>query len=458
MTNKKLKVYNPATEELISEIQVDSKECLDKKLELLQKGARSWREVSLTDRILTMSKFADLLRKNKESLSKILSAEVGKPLREALGEISAAAEKIQFFLQNSERYLRKEKVNNDGATEELISYDPLGVIANISAWNYPYLVGVNIFVPALICGNAVLYKPSEYSTLTGLEIQKLIYEAGFPENVFQTAIGGAEVGEALLDMPLDGYFFTGSYKTGQYIATKVAPKLVPVGLELGGKDPLYVTDEVANLQEVAAAAVSGAFYNNGQSCCSVERIYVHKNVYAEFLLLFKEEVSKLKVGDPLKKETTQGAITRSEHLDFLKKIVNDAINKGAVLEAGGEVNKGKGSFFAPTVFTNVNHDMLIMKEECFGPVIGIQKVKNDEQATDLMNDTSYGLTSSVYTNNKRRGEELLKKINSGTCYLNCCDRVSAYTPWSGRQNSGLGATLSFHGLYSFVRPKAWHLR
>jgi acyl-CoA reductase-like NAD-dependent aldehyde dehydrogenase len=453
-----LKIYNPATEELIKEIPVDTRETLEHKFESLQRGLKEYQKVSIKDRIIMMSKFADLLRSKKEHLAKILSDEMGKPYQESLGEVKGAAVKIQFFLQEAEKYLKKEKVNHDGGTEEFISYEPLGVITNISAWNYPYLVGVNIFVPALICGNVVFYKPSEYSTLTGIEIEKLLFEAGFPPEVFKMAIGGPEVGEVLLDLPLDGYFFTGSHKTGQYIATKVAPKLVPVGLELGGKDPLYVTDEVNNVKDVAAAAVSGAFYNNGQSCCSVERIYVHENIYDEFLSSFLDEVSKLKVGDPHEKDTTQGAISRGQHLDYLDAQVKDALDKGANLKAGGKRLDSPGFFFEPTVLTEVNHDMLVMKEESFGPIIGIQKVASDEEALELMNDTDYGLTSSVYTNKKERGENLMTELNSGTCYLNCCDRVSGYTPWAGRKDSGLGATLSFHGIYTFVQTKAWHMR
>lgn len=453
-----LVITNPATEEVIKEIPQDNRETLEHKYESLKKGFVEYQKTSVRDRILMMSKFADLLRERKEHLARVLSDEMGKPYQESLGEVKGAAVKIQYFLQESEKYLTKEKVNHDGGTEEFISYEPLGIVANISAWNYPYLVGVNIFVPALICGNAVFYKPSEYSTLTGIEIEKLLFEAGFPPEVFKLAIGGPEVGEVLLDLPLDGYFFTGSYKTGQYIATKVAPKLVPIGLELGGKDPLYVTDEVADIKSVAQSAVSGAFYNNGQSCCSVERIYVNENIYDEFLPLFLEEVSKLKVGDPHNKENTQGAVTRGQHLDFLDNQVQDALNKGAKLESGGKRIDGPGYFYEPTVLTNVNHDMLVMKEESFGPIIGIQKVSNDDEALSLMNDTDYGLTSSVYTNKKERAEALMEKLDSGTTYLNCCDRVSGYTPWAGRKNSGLAATLSFHGIYLFTKTKAWHMR
>ena len=181
---------------------------------------------------------------------------------------------------------------------EKIAFEPLGVVANISAWNYPFLVGVNVFVPALIAGNAVLYKPSEYATLTGLKIQDLLFKAGIPKNVFAAVVGGAEAGESLLELPLDGYFFTGSYRTGKHIYQSVAHKMVPVQLELGGKDPMYVSADNTNIQGVAAAGVEGAFYNNGQSCCAVERIYVHESIYDQYVEAFKSEMANMKVGNP----------------------------------------------------------------------------------------------------------------------------------------------------------------
>src|SRR5215204_5594144 len=189
-------------------------------------------------------------------------------------------------------------MNADENLIERISYEPLGVVCNISAWNYPYLVGINVFVPALLAGNTVMYKPSEYSTLTGFEIEKLLKEAGVPENVFHIAVGGKEVGELLLQLSFDGYFFTGSYKTGKLIYEKVASKMVPCQCELGGKDPLYVTDDVADITAVAIAAADGAFYNNGQSCCAVERIYVHESVYDAYLAAFEKEVTSYKLGLP----------------------------------------------------------------------------------------------------------------------------------------------------------------
>lgn len=234
--------------------------------------------------------------------------------------------------------------------------------------------------------------------------------------------------------------------------------MVPCQLELGGKDPMYVTNDNVDVKGVAAAAVEGAFYNNGQSCCAVERVYVHQDVYHAFLEEFVREVKTLKLGDPHEEGVFLGPLTRGEQIKVLENQVMDAVNKGADLLLGGNRADRKGYYFEPTVLANVNHDMLVMTEESFGPIIGIQMVKDDAEAIELMKDTEYGLTSSVYTDTRERAEEILAEIDSGTAYWNCCDRVSPNLPWSGRGHSGFGATLSHQGIRAFVQPKAYHLR
>jgi len=453
-----LKIINPATEEVIKEVAEDTETTIAEKFSLLQTGQPHWSAIPLQKRITCIEKFYALLDEQKDDLAKTLTSEMGKPLQQSYNELNGARSRIKFFIDNSSKWLADEWITTEGATKEKISYEPLGIIANISAWNYPYLVGVNVFIPALIGGNAVFYKPSEYATLTGLAIQQLLYQSGIPENVFQTAIGKGEVGELLLQLPLNGYFFTGSYRTGKYIAEKVASKLVPCQLELGGKDPLYVMDDVDNIDNVAAAALEGVVYNNGQSCCAVERIYVHEKIYDQFVKSYTEQAGKMKIGDPSDASTEIGPLSRKEQKEFLLAQIKDAKNKGAVVLSGGNEIAGKGYFIQPTVLVNVNHDMKIMKEESFGPVTGIQKVKDDNEALKLMQDTEYGLTAAIYSKSFERAEALMKQINTGTVYWNCCDRVSASLPWSGRKHSGLGATLSYQGIRAFVQPKAYHIR
>jgi acyl-CoA reductase-like NAD-dependent aldehyde dehydrogenase len=257
--------------------------------------------------------------------------------------------------------------------------------------------------------------------------------------------------------PVDGIFFTGSYATGKRIAEAVRGRMVKLQLELGGKDPVYVCEDV-DVAKAAAGISDGAFYNTGQSCCSVERIYVHEKIFRPFLDAFVKEVKGYRVGDPQRDDTYIGPLTRAPQLKVLEQQVADARRKGAKVLTGGRRIKGKGNWFEPTVLADVDHGMDVMREESFGPVIGIMPVKDDREALALMNDTDYGLTAGVYTADRRRAQKILAGVDSGSVYWNCCDRVSPRLPWSGRKHSGIGLTLSTYGIEAFTRPKAWHLR
>ncbi|GAA4802437.1 aldehyde dehydrogenase family protein [Olivibacter ginsenosidimutans] len=454
-----MNIINPATEDIIATVVDDTTATVVAKYEVLRNGQQLWAKVPLKERVQVLIRFGQLLLEALDELANVLTSETGKPLQQAKNEIKGASSRISWLTAHAETYLQDElmREDKDARLKEVISYEPLGIIGNISAWNYPYLVGVNVFVPALIAGNAVLYKPSEYATNTGLQIERLLLAAGLPSATFQVAIGGGQIGKALLELPLDGYFFTGSYRTGKYIYEQVATKMVPCQLELGGKDPLYITDDLRDIQGVAEATADGAFYNNGQSCCSVERIYVHKNVYETYLEAFVKQVKSWKIGLPTEEGVYFGPLTRREQRQLLEEQVADALAKGATILTGGNAITGKGYFFEPTVLIDVTHDMRVMQEESFGPIIGIMKVANDAEALALMQDTAYGLTAGIYADTPTRAIGLLKQLNVGSGYWNCCDRVSAALPWSGRQHSGLGATLSHQGLRAFTKPKAWHL-
>lgn len=449
---------NPATEALIAEVLEDTSESITEKYAAARIAQPQWATTSLSDRLACIQRFYEALAANIKQLSSTLTAETGKPLWQAVNEINGARARISFFLDHSETYLAEEWITKEGATLEKITYEPLGVIANISAWNYPYLVGVNVFIPALIGGNAVLYKPSEFALLTGQQIARLMHQAGVPPTVFQLVIGAEVAGKALLSLPLDGYFFTGSNATGKQIALATADKLVPVQMELGGKDPLYVMDDVQDIQAVAAAVLEGVMYNAGQSCCAVERVYVHSLVYDAFLAAITQEASKIKIGDPTEEGISMGPLCRPQQIAFLQDQVQDALGKGANVIDEAEGLPEKGYYFPLTLLAHVNHTMAIMKDESFGPVVGIQKVESDDEAVQLMLDTDYGLTAAVYGNELTRAEAIMRQMRTGTVYFNCCDRVSAGLPWTGRGNSGQGTTLSYMGIRAFVQPKAWHLR
>jgi len=454
-----MKIFNPATGALLADVPVDGAFAVRRKYERARAAQPGWAATAIDKRVAAIRAFRDRLAAKREMLARTLTQEVGKPIRQSRNELNGLTKRLDFFCAEAARVLREEKVYAaaEEKLEERITHEPLGVIANISAWNYPYFVGSNVFVPALLAGNAVLYKPSEFATLTGRHIAATLHEAGIPADVFIALTGAKATGAALLRQPIDGVFFTGSYATGARIGAIAGSKMIKVQLELGGKDPVYVCEDV-DVKLAAASIADGAFYNTGQSCCSVERIYVHATVHDAFVAAFVAEVKAYQIGDPMDETTYIGPITRRPQLEVLQRQVADAKRKGAQILTGGQVIKRKGNWFAPTVCVAVDHRMALMRDESFGPIIGIQKVRDDAEAVGLMNDTLYGLTAAVYTPDENRARRILARVHAGSAYWNCCDRVSPRLPWSGVGHSGIGLTLSTYGILTFTRPKAWHLR
>jgi acyl-CoA reductase-like NAD-dependent aldehyde dehydrogenase len=452
-----LAIHNPANGEKIADVPADDAASVAAKAVRARAGHAGWAASALSERKECITRFRDGVVRDLEKLAVTMTRETGKPIKMSRNELNGLLGRLDFFVGMVEPVTATETVYDENGMRERIEHVPLGVVGNISAWNYPWFVSCNVIVPALLTGNAVLYKPSEYATLTGLEIARLLHEAGVPQDVFQALVGAGPVGAALLEQKLDGLFFTGSYATGTRIAQTMGPRFVKLQLELGGKDPTYVCDD-ADPKAAAESLADGAMYNTGQSCCSVERIYVHEKIHDAFLAAFVETVKGFKVGDPMDEATYIGAITRAPQLDLLDSHVADAKTKGATLHTGGRRLPGPGNWYAPTVFSNVDHRMELMREESFGPIIGIQKVAGDEEAIALMNDTRYGLTAGVYTPDAARAEKLLSRVHAGSLYWNCCDRVSPRLPWSGFGDSGIGVTLSTYGIEAFTRLRAWHMR
>lgn len=454
---KQLAIHNPATGALITELPADDAASVAAKAALARAAQKAWAATPLAERQACIQRFKAGVLAELDSLAALMSGETGKPITMSRNELNGLIARIDFFVEEVDDEQATETVFTDAGMTEQIEHTPLGVVANISAWNYPWFVGGNVFIPALLTGNTVLYKPSEYAAQTGLAMARLLHAAGVPEHAFITLIGGGEVGAALLAQKIDGLFFTGSHATGARLMEALGPRLVKVQLELGGKDPTYVCDD-ANPRTAAESLADGAMYNTGQSCCSVERIYVHESIYDAFVTAFVATVKTFTLGDPMSDGTYIGAVTRAPQLEVLEAQVEDAKAKGARLLTGGTRRPGPGNWFEPTVLADVDHTMTLMREESFGPVIGIQKVTGDAQAVELMNDTRYGLTAGVFTRDEARAKSVLAQVNAGTVYWNCCDRVSPRLPWSGHGDSGVGLTLSTYGIQAFTRPKAWHLR
>jgi acyl-CoA reductase-like NAD-dependent aldehyde dehydrogenase len=452
-----LQIISPATAAVIAELSQDTHESVLAKYQAARAAQPAWAATPLAQRLDCMRRFRACLVQDAEKLAAILTSEVGKPIRQSRNEINGLLGRIDFFLEATQPTLQSRQVFDEGGMRERIEHEPLGVIANISAWNYPYFVGGNVFIPALLAGNSVLYKPSEFATLTGIEIGNLLHSCGVPQDVFAVLVGGGRVGIEVLKHHLDGVFFTGSYNTGSKIAQAMGPRLAKLQLELGGKDPTYVCEDV-DIAAAAASLADGAMYNTGQSCCSVERIYVQEHIHDAFVDAFVAEVRNFRIGDPCADDSYIGPLTRAAQVKVLEMQVADALAKGAHVRVGGHRIDRPGNWFEPTVLVDVDHQMDVMREESFGPIIGIQRVADDDAAVRLMNDTHYGLTAGVYTRDEARARRILAQVRAGSVYWNCCDRVSPRLPWSGVGHSGIGLTLSTYGIEAFTRPKAWHMR
>lgn len=452
-----LTATNPATGEPIAEVPTADVAAVADAVGRAHVAQREWALAPLADRIEAVRRFRAGVVWKRDDLAELLCAEAGKPITQARNEIDGVVPRLDFFLGAAERVLAPRTVLDQGDLVEQVAPEPLGVVANVSAWNYPWFVGVNVWAPALLAGNAVAYKPSELAALTGAAAAQVWHESGLPPELFVVLQGGGEVGTALVDDDVDGVFFTGSHATGRRIAERAAGRMLPVQLELGGKDPVYVADDVDPVW-AAASLAEGAFYNAGQSCCAVERIYVQRARHDAFVEALVAEATALAAGDPRDEATTLGPLTRPAQLAVLEQQVDDAIARGATVRTGGRRLDRPGSWFAPTVLTEVDHSMAVMTDESFGPVIGVMAVEDDDEARRLMADTPYGLTAAVYCADEVRARAVLTGLATGSAYWNCCDRVSPRLPWSGRGHSGMGVTLGEEGLRAFTRPRAWHLR
>eukprot|EP00899_Mesostigma_viride_P002032 jgi/Mesvir1/1182/Mv17678-RA.1 len=446
---KFLEIINPSTglpHSFPEPIPIDGLEDVKTKFNAASEGQKRWARTPLEQRKAVLTRFSQLLRERTDALASSLTLDMGKPIKQAAGEVRATVRRVQFGIDNIDQVLADLVVQEGGGLREVIAHEPLGVVANISAWNYPFFVSSNVFVPALLAGNAVLFKPSEHASVSGMMMARTLHEAGVPEDVFIVTTGDGKVtGAAVASLPsLGGLFFTGSYATGKLVAMASAPNMVKTQLELGGKDPVYVRPDV-DVATAAASLVEGKFYNCGQSCCAVERIYVHKDIFRPFLEAYVAGVKELKMGDPMKADTTLGPLAQRRQLAFLDDLVADALSKGAQLLLGGARAK------PPKPDSNASYNP---EGNYFEPT----EVSGDEEALRLMADTEYGLTAGVYTKDRDRALAILRDLDVGTGYWNCCDRVAPTLPWSGRRHSGIGCVLSVEGMRSFVRPKALHLK
>jgi len=457
---RKIVSVNPATGEVLREIECVGEGAVDAAVARARVAQAAWNELGLRRRIDVLRDFQRKLHARKAEIAAVITREAGKPLVEALiTEVLVVLDAARFLIDHAWRLLQDEPVPHGNLATKLkrgwLVREPQGVIGIISPWNYPFSIPATETLAALVAGNAVVLKPSELTPLAALELASLLHAAGVPEDVFQVVIGEGPAGAALLRSPIDKLVFTGSVATGKRIAIAAAERLLPVVLELGGKDPMLLLDD-ANVDVASSAAVWGAFVNAGQACLSVERCYVHRSLYESFAQACAEKTKQLRVGNGMDSNTDVGPMIREQQVRIVESHVEDAKARGARVLAGGTRLPELGAnFYAPTVLAGVTHDMRIMREETFGPVLPVMACDHDDDAVRLANDSEYGLAASIWTRDSKRGERLARRIHAGTVMVN--DVISCFgiseAPHGGVKASGLGSTHGGFGLDEMVRVK-----
>lgn len=422
----------------------------------------SWRATKLVERQAIVARAIDILESQSDAIAAEITAQMGRPLRYTPGEIRGLAERGRYMTEIAPRALAPIEPPQSSSIKRQIRREALGVVAVVAPWNYPFLTSVNAIVPALLAGNTVLLKPSHQTPLTAERYQAAFRAAGLPAGVFQHLfLGHEDTLRVIADPRVDFVCFTGSVEGGHAVKRALADRFTGAGLELGGKDPAYVRADAA-LDFTVEQLVDGAFFNSGQSCCGIERIYVHADVYDSFVERFVALTKQYVLGDPRDQATTLGPMVRAGAADFVRRQIAEATARGAralVDPAPFTADRGTGSaYLAPQVLVDVDHSMSVMRDESFGPVVGIQRVTSDGQAVALMNDSQFGLTASLWSEDAARAEQLADGIEAGTIFLNRCDYLDPSLAWTGVKDSGVGCTLSAVGFEQMTRPKSFHFR
>jgi acyl-CoA reductase-like NAD-dependent aldehyde dehydrogenase len=451
---------NPATGEVLRELDCTGDVEVSAAVERARAAQAVWAELGLKRRLAVLGEFQQKLHSRKSEIAAAITREAGKPVAEALvTEVLVVLDSARFLLDNAFALLSDEPLPHGNLVAKLktgrLVLQPHGVIGIISPWNYPFSIPATETLAALVAGNAVVLKPSELTPLVALELASLLHAAGVPQDVFQVVVGEGPAGAALVRSPIDKLVFTGSVNTGKRIAAAAAERLLPVVLELGGKDPILVLDD-ADVDVASSAAVWGAFVNAGQTCLSVERCYVHRRLYEKFAEACADKAKKLRVGNGMDVNTDVGPMIHERQVRVVQSHIEDAKARGARILAGGSRLHELGSnFYAPTVLAEVTHDMRIMREETFGPALPIMPFDDDEEAVWLANDSEYGLAASIFTRDSDRGERLARRIHAGTVMVN--DVISCFgiseAPHGGVKASGVGRTHGRFGLEEMVRLK-----
>jgi len=456
-----VKCVSPVNGETYAEREYSSDEVVDQTFAAAAQAQGDWAALSIAQRAQYCTAAVDAMLAMADEIIPELSWQMGRPVRYGQGELNGFEERARHMISIAEPSLAPIRPEQHPGFDRYVQRDPLGVVFTIAPWNYPYLTAVNSIIPALMAGNTVVLKHAQSTLLVAERFQKAFDSAGLPDGVFQhLMLSHSQTARIISQGLADMVCFTGSVPGGASIEAAAVGKFIPVGLELGGKDPAYVRGD-CDVDFAAENLVDGAFFNSGQSCCGIERIYVDEKIFDAFVERFVEIVNGYVLGDPLDQATTLGPMIKADAADFVRGQINDAIKAGAKahIDAGNFPATARGAaYMAPQVLTGVNHQMSVMTQESFGPVVGIMAVKDDEEAIALMNDSDFGLTASVWTPDEAAARAIGARVNTGTFFMNRCDYLDPALAWTGVNDSGRGCTLSSLGYEALTRPKSFHLK
>ena len=454
-TRSWFETINPANGKVVRRFRAATRTDVEKSVEKARKAFEKWRDIAPSKRAEFLERAAKMLRSQKDKLGRIITLEMGKTIKESVPEVTKCAWGLEYFAENGPRFLNPETLKTD-ATDSYVAFEPLGVIASIMPWNFPLWQCVRFAAPALMAGNAAVFKPSSVTPQSGLALQEVFDSTGIPPGTFNVVLGSSEVASYMIEANTAAVSFTGSVPAGRDVAEQASRQLKKSVLELGGSDPFIVLDD-ADLEAASTGAVAGRFINNGQSCICAKRFFVAKTVADEFLNRFIAKTRSLKVGDPMSPETDIGPLVREDALKTLDRQVQSSVKMGAKVELGGERLKRKGFYYAPTILTGVEPDMPVMKEETFGPAAPVMAVKDDDDAIRHANMSDFGLGCSVWGRDVRRAEKVARQITTGMVTVNNIVVSDPRMPFGGVKKSGIGRELSRYGMLEFTNIKSIRL-
>ena len=449
---QQIETINPATGKVIAQYDNATPDQVSQMVKSGRDAFLKWKETDLSERAENMRRLGRVMRKNREDYSKLVTEEMGKPIKQSLAEIEKCAWVCDYYAEHAEAFLRDEIIPTE-FRKSFVSFEPLGVVASIMPWNFPFWQVMRFAVPTLTAGNVGILKHSSVCLGCALKIEEAFLDAGFPEKVFQSVIGDYRAGEALVQANIDAVSVTGSVNTGKRVAELASSDLKKFVLELGGSDPFVVLED-ADLTQTAYMATQSRLLNTGQSCISAKRFIVVKEVAEKFTKLFVEDTNAELVGDPLDPKTTVGPLVRDNQRQALAKQVDDARQKGGSILTGGKPVNRDGYFYEPTIVSKVNHEMSILKEEVFGPAAPVIVVENEQEAIAEANNSEFGLGASIWTTNIDRGVKLARQIQSGLVSVNEMVKSDPRLPFGGIKKSGIGRELSEFGIKEFVNIKS----